>query len=309
MAGSLAATFQRVDAPELGRRDPQPWARRHLFSVHATGPNEWEVSTWRAQHGTTPGAFYTCTLDYESMSPYFRIRAAIDGVLEGLRSPFSPAFSDPLERARLQSAIADRLLGISQLTGLTHDAPGEPARYAARGLARSLTEQDREDLIAGTQLLVRHDLISMFVHPRLYPTPSLAADLVDDDDGERQSTQKARGLAVGDMESLFQQFMGAVGTAGGGESPVVFAQTQGAQFLSADGGGQWLRLRDRVDEAARGDAQRFLGAMVACASRLDGLGRTLDLPHLPRHTADVVARDHAHDDSPEGYASPTTRMG
>lgn len=267
--------FREIVDPNLGRADPVQWERRHHYSVQSLAPEVYRISMWDA----SASALRTCSLRLESLSPYFQARARVDQILTDLAGPFDTRVSLAAERARMQAAIADRIyVAYKYARGETHVASATPARAA----------DDLADFLAGIQLIVRHDLLSMFAHPRLFHAPSLESAETDDD----SPIAAPLPLSPREMTEVYGSFRKAIGPETSDASPLAFAEHRGADFMSADNGRTWLRLRLDGRSNDRAHALTFLRSVVDCASRLDAL--VLDVSRTGQHE---IEHDMVHDDA------------
>lgn len=258
MASVLAKSFRTVEDPGVARRDPQPWSARHTFSIErvddsgsASDGALWHVSRWDA----TAAAMIGGTVPFGELGAYFQARARVASILDGVRSPFDVRGTLEIEKQRMQAAIADRIhLAYRYASGQT---PSTLHRHGAGA------REDIGDFVRGIQMILRHDLLMMFAHPRVFRTPSLAL------------TYEGPPAPVGpmDMPRLFSVLSDAAGdsvhSGDGRRGRVAFARESGADFLSADGGMSWLRLTLEEPGQSEADARHFLARITEAAALLD----------------------------------------
>jgi hypothetical protein len=289
----MSSGFREIVDPNLGRTDPVQWERRHQYSVHAVAPDVYQVTVWDAP----ASALRTCTLRTERLSPYFRIRANVDQTLAGLGGAFDANASLAVERARMQSAIADRI-------HVAHRYAQGDTRIAST--TRQSAAADLDDFLEGIRLIARHDLLSMFAHPRVFHAPSLASAEIDDD----SPIAAPQPLSPRDMVKLFTQFR-SVASGSAHESALALAEHRGANFLSVDNGRSWLRLRLDAVGTDPADAMRFLKSVVDCSAGLDALVRDVAQEAQREVMRAQVEEDHQRDLLPtmeEGHdCRPTMR--
>jgi hypothetical protein len=260
MTSLLASTFRAVEDPGFARIAPQPWSARHTFNVQCADPDTavWHVSRWDPERAALIGA----TAPYAELDAYFQVRARVSTILGELQSPFDVRDTLSIERQRMEPAIADRIYQVWRY------ARGEtPGALQFGGMNAA---EDLSDFIRGIEMIIRHDLLSMFAHPRMYASPTLGSG--DGDPGD--STRDPVPLGPMDMPHVFASLAAGArqvrsAEAGGDTARVALATHDGANFMSVDRGLSWLRLT--LDEPAAGeaDAQDFLVRVTDVVGALD----------------------------------------
>ncbi|WP_321820899.1 MULTISPECIES: hypothetical protein [unclassified Burkholderia] len=270
MASVLASAFRAMEEPALARQGPPIWEARHSLNVERDGAiaDGWTVSRWDAHRKVLVSSRAT----FQDLSPYFKARAQVAALLEGLVSPFDVRGTLEIERQRMQSVLADRVYGAYRFAAGDVPAVLSRATHAARA--------DVEDFACGQRLVIRHDLLSMFAHPRLYNVPG-ARPLTergdyDAFDSAEEPIEGWRSVALGpmDMGAVFGLIQGVdvhqADTNAGGRSPIVQAHSAGMHFLSPNGGQHWLRLSLDEPSQQEADVRHFFGQVGVVTNGLDG---------------------------------------